>query len=175
MRIRVVIPNELHSRLVAQVAEEGCTFSWAVSANLEAFYRQRDLAAERMQRHRTQRNVTQRSPDSSSKAVIFSTKSFIINQELLETWKLAYPALDVEREIRKAHAWILANPKNRKSNWHRFLVNWLSKAQDRAPRVQVEPERIRPAVLVEPNGPVAPMPAEIREQMRKIIEGVKMP
>jgi len=28
----------------------------------------------------------------------------------------------------------LANPKNRKSQWGRFLNSWLEKAQNRAPR-----------------------------------------
>jgi hypothetical protein len=27
---------------------------------------------------------------------------------------------------------VQANPKHRKSNWQRFLVNWLARSQDRA-------------------------------------------
>ena len=52
----------------------------------------------------------------------------------LEVFKEKYPALDVEAEVRKMEAWIIANPKNKKSNWERFIVNWLTRAQDRAPR-----------------------------------------
>lgn len=55
--------------------------------------------------------------------------------EILTAMGNAYPAVDVEREIAKAHAWVLANPKNKKSNWARFLNGWLRKAQDKAPRV----------------------------------------
>lgn len=51
-------------------------------------------------------------------------------------WAEAYPAIDVMQEIRKAEAWQKANPKNRKSAIERFLNNWLSRAQDKAPRVQ---------------------------------------
>lgn len=49
-------------------------------------------------------------------------------------WELAYPALDVETELFKAAEWVKANPANRKSNWRRFLTNWFSRAQERAPR-----------------------------------------
>lgn len=57
----------------------------------------------------------------------------------VESWKTAYPAIDVDREIKRAAAWLLANKKNRKSNVTRFLNNWLSRAQDSAPRVQAVP------------------------------------
>ena len=48
-------------------------------------------------------------------------------------WEAAYPAVDLTTELSKAGAWLLANPKNQKSNYARFLTNWLSRAQDRAP------------------------------------------
>lgn len=48
-------------------------------------------------------------------------------------WQAAYPAVDVVGEIKKAGEWLRANPKNRKSNYERFLVNWMSRAQDKAP------------------------------------------
>lgn len=49
----------------------------------------------------------------------------------------AYPAVDVAREIFAAEAWLVANPKNRKSDGPRFLTSWLTTAQNRAPRVAV--------------------------------------
>ena len=53
----------------------------------------------------------------------------------IAVWKQAYPALDIEIELAKARAWLIANPKNQKKNYARFLTNWFSRAQDRAPRV----------------------------------------
>jgi len=47
----------------------------------------------------------------------------------------AYPAVNVPREILAAEAWLAANPANAKKNGARFLTNWLSRAQERAPRV----------------------------------------
>lgn len=51
----------------------------------------------------------------------------------LADWRKTYPAIDVPGEILKLEAWARANPANRKSNWLRFIVNNLSRAQDRAP------------------------------------------
>jgi hypothetical protein len=48
-------------------------------------------------------------------------------------WREAYPGIDVLGEVRKARAWLEANPTRRKT--HRgmpaFLVSWLNRAQDR--------------------------------------------
>lgn len=72
----------------------------------------------------------------ASLRVAFAPEGFTVPPQLIEQWRTAYPALDVEREVRAAHAWAVANPANRKSNWTRFLVNWLARSQERAPRVR---------------------------------------
>lgn len=61
--------------------------------------------------------------------------SWSVPDLLQSQWAKAYPAVDVASELAKAAVWLTANPKNQKSNYARFLSNWLSKAQDRAPRV----------------------------------------
>lgn len=66
----------------------------------------------------------------------FSTGIFSNLHDHREAWSRAYPAVDIDVEVSKAAAWLLANPKNRKKNYPRFLNLWLSKAQDRAPRQQ---------------------------------------
>lgn len=45
-------------------------------------------------------------------------------------WLAAYPACDINLELHKMREWLLANPAKRKSNYRRFIVNWLSKTQD---------------------------------------------
>ena len=49
-------------------------------------------------------------------------------------WSRAYPKVDVLAEVRKARAWCLSNPKNRKTKGgaSRFLNSWLSRANDEA-------------------------------------------
>lgn len=51
----------------------------------------------------------------------------------LAVWEKAYPAVNITAELNKACVWLVENPKNRKSNYGRFLSNWLSRAQDKAP------------------------------------------
>lgn len=50
----------------------------------------------------------------------------------LEDWKTAYPAVDVEQELREMRAWANANKAKRKTRRgvEAFAVRWLSKAQD---------------------------------------------
>lgn len=50
---------------------------------------------------------------------------------LMPAWKDAFPGVDIVAEIKKAHAWELANPTKQKKNRARFLQNWLTRAQDR--------------------------------------------
>ncbi len=57
---------------------------------------------------------------------------------LLKAWRQAYPAVDIPGEVRRAHAWEVANPTKRKTNRPRFLGSWISRAQD-----QVGQRRIR--------------------------------
>jgi hypothetical protein len=64
--------------------------------------------------------------------VIWSTDGFQIESALIELWRRAYPACDIELEMARAHAWLLANPAKRpRRSYQRFLVNWLARVQDR--------------------------------------------
>src|SRR5690606_38799197 len=49
-------------------------------------------------------------------------------------WEQAYPRLDVMAELRKAGAWCVANPRQRKTRGGaaKFLYGWLSRASERA-------------------------------------------
>jgi hypothetical protein len=54
-----------------------------------------------------------------------------ISNEKVGEWQLAFPACDVELELRRMGEWLLANPTKRKSNYARFIFNWLTKTQDK--------------------------------------------
>lgn len=74
---------------------------------------------------------------SNDNDVVFDaeTGKWSIPAVLHTQWQGAYPALSLEAELSKAAAWLIANPKNRKSNYARFLVGWFTRSQDRAPRI----------------------------------------
>ena len=57
-----------------------------------------------------------------------------ISREDGEVWEEAFPAIDVHTELMKAAAWAVANPRQKKKNWKRFLFNWLQRAQERGSR-----------------------------------------
>jgi phage replication O-like protein O len=54
-----------------------------------------------------------------------------------------YPAANITIEFRKMYAWLKSNPKRKKtaSGIGRFIHNWLSKAQDRAPSQPMPPQQ----------------------------------
>ncbi|WP_150112456.1 DUF1376 domain-containing protein [Ferrovum myxofaciens] len=62
-------------------------------------------------------------------------KFVIHDQRLNSLWRQAYPAINIEAELNRAAVWLIANPKNKKSNYARFIGSWFSKAQDRAPAI----------------------------------------
>lgn len=75
-------------------------------------------------------------PDSAGALAptVFTGQSFNADERRLSTWAKAYPAINIDREMMAAVAWLQANPKNKKSNYDSFLTRWFSRAQDKAPR-----------------------------------------
>lgn len=59
-----------------------------------------------------------------------------ITDKDLELWRNAYPAVNLNIELNSMVAWLMANPANRKTNYEKFIINWLKKTQDRAGRLK---------------------------------------
>lgn len=111
----------------------------------------------------------------------FKDKEFKnISAEDKEKWSKAYPALNINQELLKMEVWVIANPKNRKSNWRRFIANWLSGSQDKAPatkRITYDEIKARERELArqkqEYNKPIpklAPVIAEALETKREVFK-----
>lgn len=68
------------------------------------------------------------------KLPLISKKNYTIYKQDVDAWQGLYPACDVKQELRKMAGWLDANPANRKTERgiKRFVVNWLSREQDRA-------------------------------------------
>lgn len=70
-------------------------------------------------------------------------KQYVVPQEIITAAREAYPLVNVEREIKRAAAWLVSNPTKRKKDAPRFLNNWFKGAQsdaekNRAVNVPVE-------------------------------------
>ena len=54
-----------------------------------------------------------------------------------QRWEVEFPAIDVRLSVLQAGAWLVAHDtaRTRRMSMLRFLARWLSRAQDRAPRV----------------------------------------
>jgi len=63
-----------------------------------------------------------------------------LSSELRKIWSEAYPAVDIDKELALAKAWIFSDPLRWKKNWTRFMQGWLSRSQDKytgKPGIQV--------------------------------------
>lgn len=65
-----------------------------------------------------------------------------------EEWSGAFPAVNLDRAMKQAHVWLVANPKKRKKNYEAFLANWFRTNQEKGGDV--------PSVRAARNGFVAP-------------------
>lgn len=56
-----------------------------------------------------------------------------ITEQMKESWKAAYGAVDLEAELKRAAAWVVSNPMRApKSQMGRFLNTWMTQEQNRA-------------------------------------------
>ena len=62
---------------------------------------------------------------------------YVLTVSEVDRYKELYPGIDVESQIRSMVGWLEANPKNGKTRngIKRFINGWLTKEQNRAPRI----------------------------------------
>ena len=71
-------------------------------------------------------------PVSSFAIPLVDKTEYRVTTRELDEWRRAYPAVDVEQELREMRVWCMANPTKRKTRRGApaFAVKWLAKAQD---------------------------------------------
>lgn len=97
---------------------------------------------QRLTTNNNDNNVTM---TNNSNSVRFDSEKRIItglNQEDYDQWKEAFPAVEIEAEIRSATQWLLDNPTKRKKQVRRFLTNWLRRRQERGGSTASKPGTI---------------------------------
>lgn len=75
-------------------------------------------------------------PDSTPPVICLPLNDgsdYAVTEEQCQEWAGLYPAVDVIQQLRKMKGWLDAHPKRRKTKRgiKAFIVNWLSKEQDR--------------------------------------------
>lgn len=70
--------------------------------------------------------------------------SFPIFDDDLDKWRVLYPAVNVEQELRNMAGWIDGNPTRRKTKTgiKKFINSWLSKEQDQGGRSQMPNQKL---------------------------------
>jgi len=62
----------------------------------------------------------------------FDKISFVnITDKDKQKWKEAFPACDIDIELKRMESWLYANPTKKKKNYRRFIHNWLTKTQEK--------------------------------------------
>lgn len=56
-------------------------------------------------------------------------KQYVVPDELIAAAREAYPLVNIESELKRAAAWLIANPTKRKKDAARFLNNWFKGEQ----------------------------------------------
>ena len=115
----------------------------------------KDAEAERKrlyrQRHKECPDKMGHCPDASASAsasasVFLNLQGWVwegITDEDKSGWAKAYPACDIDRELLSMIEWAKANQaKAVKKNYRRFIVNWLSKSQERGGGMKSNPRPI---------------------------------
>ena len=154
---RVMNKDKHYAARAAEEEERRERMSRRNSRNAQARYRTDDESATEsdcMQPHATagntkpnqtssnhtnpnQTNEDGAEPEEASAAApaipLQDGSEYQVKRKELDEWKKAFPAVDVEQELREMRAWCLANPTLRKTprGVKRFINTWLSKEQDK--------------------------------------------
>ena len=78
------------------------------------------------------------------KLPLINGDDFLVTKDYVKELKELYPAVDVEQALRNMRGWLDANPRNRKTprGIKRFITGWISREQDKAPRVSDKPKPV---------------------------------
>ena len=92
-----------------------------------------------------------------------------IDEDWVEALKEAYPNVDVVQELNNAKMWLLSNTKQAKSNFKKFVNNWMAKAMrngkpETSTNNQSNYEKYVPPVINEED---IATPEEIKEILRR--------
>ena len=115
----------------------------------------------------TKAELNGKKPEPYKDKVTFFFSS--IDEEWVQALREAYPSVDIDQELNNAKMWLLSNTSQAKSNFKKFINNWMAKAM-RTKKVepssnnQAQYEKYVPPVINEED---VASPEEIREILRR--------
>ena len=108
----------------------------------------KSAASENHSQLNATKKATQKRPKTQNIEFDFETRTWKgIEPGDIEPWNKAYPACDVLVELNAMREWLLANPNKRKVNYRKFIVNWLSRQQQRGGTNNRRPQEKRTGIV----------------------------
>tara|TARA_Y100000296_G_scaffold56248_1_gene64534 strand:+ start:2063 stop:2521 length:459 start_codon:yes stop_codon:yes gene_type:complete len=93
----------------------------------------------------------------------------VINEEWKTALKESYPNVDIDQQLKNAKMWLLSNTHQAKSNFKKFINNWMAKAM-RTGKVEPADGRTKQEFYKPADTPEEDLASqeEINEMMQKI-------
>ena len=130
----IATPERMHKKTLDKIANFKIK-QWDLNAMLLDYdIRNPDAMSKKKDIYNIIDNSTLNNNKLNESKIEFSfneRKFFNITIEDKAGWKDAYPACDIEHELRGMKEWLLSNPSKKKSNYRKFITNWLSRQQDK--------------------------------------------
>lgn len=94
--------------------------------------------------NRTKVEIELAQADVFIKLPLINGDDYLVTKKYVKELKKLYPAVDVEQALRNMRGWLDSNPRNKKTprGIKRFITSWISREQDKAPRVQDKPKSV---------------------------------
>ncbi|MEA3346952.1 MAG: hypothetical protein U9Q21_02545 [Candidatus Auribacterota bacterium] len=67
--------------------------------------------------------------DGQPKNAAYECELFLVRKEEFEVFEKAYPKINIMAELPKMRSWLISNPARHKSNYKRFINNWLGRCR----------------------------------------------
>ena len=84
------------------------------------------------QRATSNKNDKKEKNEKNTKATYSEKDGIVLSDEFKNQMEKTYENVDIGKEMAKMSAWLFSNPSKRKSDYPRFINNWLSSADGRA-------------------------------------------
>ena len=95
----------------------------------------------------------------------------LVDVEWVDALKGAYPNVDVEQELESAKMWLLSNTSQAKSNFKKFINNWMAKAMRGGGKKEPVDGRSKRDVYKPPEIPEEELCSP--EEIHNLMQGIK--